>query len=274
MTPTRNNTGVAHENGSIESPHGHLKRVLEQALLLRGSSDFADLNAYRRFIDEEVGRANATRRKAVDIEREHLLRLPPRRTEDYEEAVVTVTRNCGFILRNVFYTVPSQLIGHRLRIRLHDDRLECFLGGTLLITLRRGRRPTRTGRLGYVVDYRHIIHSLRRKPMALLNLVYRDQLFPREAYRRAWEALTAAHPPRIACRIMVGLLALAHDRACEAELAAELEAILAADHLPDLAVLQQRFMPSPRTVPTVMVALPAAVAYDALLAAPHEWGRP
>ena len=29
MTPSRNNTGVAHENGSIESAHGHLKRVLE-----------------------------------------------------------------------------------------------------------------------------------------------------------------------------------------------------------------------------------------------------
>jgi hypothetical protein len=32
MKPTRNNTGVAHENGSIESPHGHLKRGLEDAL--------------------------------------------------------------------------------------------------------------------------------------------------------------------------------------------------------------------------------------------------
>ena len=276
MTPTRNNTGVAHENGSIESPHGHLKRVLEQALLLRGSSDFADLNGYRRFVDEEVGRANATRRKAIDIERVHLLPLPPRRTEDYDEARVTVTRNGGFILRRVFYTVPSQLIGHRLRIRLYDDRLECFLGATLLMTLRRGRRPNgmREGRLGHVADYRHVIHSLRRKPMALLNLVYRDQLFPREAYRRAWEVLSAAHPPRIACRIMVGLLALAHDRACEAELALELEAILAADKLPDLALLQQRFMPSPATVPTVTVTLPAAVAYDALLTAPHEWGRP
>jgi len=30
---------------------------------------------------------------------------------------------------------------------------------------------------------------LRRKPMALLNLVYRDQLFPRPAYARAFEAL-------------------------------------------------------------------------------------
>jgi hypothetical protein len=36
----------------------------------------------------------------------------------------------------VFYSVPSRLIGHRLRVRLYDDRLECFLGATPLITLR------------------------------------------------------------------------------------------------------------------------------------------
>jgi hypothetical protein len=26
---------------------------------------------------------------------------------------------------------------------------------------------------GHVADYRHVIHALRKKPMALLNLVYR-----------------------------------------------------------------------------------------------------
>ena len=63
-TPTRNNPGVAHENGSIESSHGHLKRALQDALLLRGSPDFDDLDAYRRFIDEIVGRRNAHNRQA------------------------------------------------------------------------------------------------------------------------------------------------------------------------------------------------------------------
>jgi hypothetical protein len=43
MTPARNNPGVAHENGSIEGPHAHLKLALQQALLLRGSGDVADL---------------------------------------------------------------------------------------------------------------------------------------------------------------------------------------------------------------------------------------
>src|SRR3982074_3216023 len=54
MTPTRNNLGVAHENGSIESSHGHLKKTLEDALLLRGSRDFAELGVYRRFVEEIV----------------------------------------------------------------------------------------------------------------------------------------------------------------------------------------------------------------------------
>jgi hypothetical protein len=35
MTPTRNNPGVSHENGSIESSHGHLKKKLADALPLR-----------------------------------------------------------------------------------------------------------------------------------------------------------------------------------------------------------------------------------------------
>ena len=69
MEPTGNNRGVAHENGSIESPHGHLKRAIEDALLLRGSRDFDTLEAYRRFVDEIVGRRNARNRKRLDLER-------------------------------------------------------------------------------------------------------------------------------------------------------------------------------------------------------------
>ncbi len=269
MQPTRNNPGVAHENGAIEASHGHLKTAIEQALLLRGSRDFDDLDAYRRFVDEIIGRANAGRRRAIELERPHLRALPPRRTTDYEEAIVTVTRSGGFLLRRVFYTVPSRLIGRRLRVRLYDDRLECLLGGTPVLTLCRGRIPrgrAARGWTGHVVDYRHVIHALRRKPGALLNLVYRDQLFPRLAFRQAWEALIGAKPSREACRTMVGLLALAHERACEAELAAALTEVLEAGDLPDLAMLRACFEPvrtSP--VPAVTVDLPSLAAYDALL---------
>ena len=114
LTPSRNDRGVAHENGAIESAHGHLKHVLRDELLLRGSRDFADLAAYRRFVDEVVGRRNARNRKRIEIERAALKPLPERRTTDYEEARVLVTSSGGFILRRVFYSVPSRLIGHHL----------------------------------------------------------------------------------------------------------------------------------------------------------------
>ena len=104
MTPSRNNAGLAHENGAIEGPHGHLKRAIEDALLMRGSRAFDDLSAYRRFIDEIVGRINARNARRIDIERAELGRLPGRRTADYEEVSVRVTSSGGFLLRKVFYT--------------------------------------------------------------------------------------------------------------------------------------------------------------------------
>jgi hypothetical protein len=147
---------------------------------------------------------------------------------------------------------------------------DCFLGGSLVLTLRRGRiAPDRLarGQRGHVIDCHHIIHALRRKPQALLNLVYRDQLFPRTAYRRAWDRLIEAGPPKSACRVMVALLALAHDGACEAELAAALDETLDAGALPDLLVLEHRFAPVAAAPPQVVVTLPSLDSYDALDAA-------
>ena len=112
MTPSRNNPGVAHENGSIESAHGHLKNVLRDELLLRGSHEFADLAAYRRFVDEVVGRRNARNRKRIEIERTTLKPLPERRTTDYEEARVQVTS-----IERVVHILPSPRDVRRRRNR-------------------------------------------------------------------------------------------------------------------------------------------------------------
>ena len=264
MTPSRNNRGVAHENGSIESAHGHLKKTIRDALLMRGAATFDDLVAYRRFIDEIVAAKNRRGAARIDAERVHLQPLPMSRTSDYEETIVTVTSTSSFTLRKVFYTVPSRLIGHRLRVRLYDDRLDLFIGGTPLMTLARGRAAA-NGKHGHVVDYRHVIRSLRRKPMALLGLVYRNQLFPRDAYRRMFEHLIEQEPERSACRMMVELLALAHERACEAELADILDTDLDAGRMPDMAALRRRFSPDPATLPEVVVTLAPLSDYDILL---------
>jgi hypothetical protein len=269
MEPTRNNRGIAHENGSVESAHGHVKKAVKDALLMRGSHDFDDLGSYRHFIDEIMSRKNARNAKTITLERAALQPLPDRRTSDYEETIVTVTSSGGFTLRKVFYTVPSRLIGHRLRVRLYDDRLDVFVGGTPLMTLERGRAAA-NGKHGHVVDYHHVIHALRRKPMALLNLVYRNQLFPREAYRHSFDRLLEHMPERQACKTMVNLLALAHDRGCEADLGVILADDVTQGRLPDLAALQRRFAPDSAALPDVVVHLAPLNTYDALLASMGE----
>ena len=64
---------------------------------------------------------------------------------------------------------------------------------------------------------------------------------------------------------MVDLLALAHDRGCEAELATILDAELALDQSPDMAVLRERFAPDPAMLPDSTVLLTPLADYEALL---------
>lgn len=89
-------------------------------------------------------------------------------------------------------------------------------------------------------------------------------MFPREAFRRAWEALDAGLEPRRACRVYVGLLHLAATHACEAALAANLDAVLAAGSLPDLEIARAAIAPPPAAVPEIMIKPPDLSVYDSL----------
>jgi len=84
IRPTRNNLGKSHENGSIESPHGHFKNRLHQAVLLRGSNDFTNTADYQQLIDSVIERLNLNCSQKFEIERQHLQPLPPYRSVDYE----------------------------------------------------------------------------------------------------------------------------------------------------------------------------------------------
>ena len=265
MQPTRNNRGQAHENGSIESAHGHFHRAVRSALQFRGSRDFRDLASYRQFIAEIVARRNQRKAKAIAKERKYLQRLPDQRSVDYELIYAKVTTSSAITVRRVFYTVPSRLIGEQLRVHLYDDRLECYLGKRYLFPLPRGRRGSGNG-LGYQIDYRHVIHSLRAKPGALMNLSYRAQLFPCVVYRDIFElALTRMNNSRTACRLAVDLLSLAHERCCERELAVVLAEYLARSELPDIQELRKQFHTDLGSMPLVEIAVPSLSSYDQLV---------
>ena len=264
MCATRNNRGEAHENGSIESPNGHLKRRLDQALRRRGARDFASIEAYRRFVQDDVAKQNRRRTTLIEEERRVLKPLPPRRTTDFTLISTDVTRNGTVSIDRVTYSVPSRLVGRRLHAHLHDDRIELFLGPDQVMTTTRVRikHPGR----GHHIDFRHVVSNLRRKPGALRYLVYRDALFPTHAYLRAWQALDAACEARQACRDMVALLDIAANGNCVEELAGRIDAALDGGGLPDIAELRREFMPTTRARDDVTIPPPNAAAYNCLLA--------
>lgn len=264
LAGTRNNRGVSHENGSVESSHRYLKEAIEQALLLRGHRDFDDRAAYDGFVREVVMRRNRRNAAAFRVERGQLQDLPLRRTTDFVEEQAMVTRSGTFTVRAVLYSSPSRLIGHLLKVRLYADRLDCYLSGALVLTLVRGARAANSTR-GRQLDYRHFVDSLKRKPQAFKGLVYRDDLFPREAYRRTWEQLELKLPTRQACQAIVALLEMAAQDGVEAVLAQRLDALLAAGVVPDVKRLREEFMPREAKVPVVTVVMPPASRYDALL---------
>jgi len=224
MTATRNNRGKGHENGSVESTHGHLKRRIEQALLLRGNNDFESIQAYQIFIDEVVTRANRRNAKAIQLEREALLPLPKTSATDYSELRAVVSSSSTIEVRRVTYTVPSRLQGEVLTVRLYDDRLICYLGYQHVINLERIHASNNRKRERQV-DYRHVIHSLAKKPQAFRYSRLRDDLLPSATYRSIWLAVDKVMSPKDACKFIVGLLQLAALHDCEKPLG---EAVLAA----------------------------------------------
>ena len=266
LRPSRNNTGVSHENGAIEARQGSLKKGLDQALLLRGSREFCDLVAYEQFVAETVRRLNARCARGWEAERACLKPLPARRTADFEEVDARVSKFGVFTAKGVLYSVPSRLAGHRLKVRLHSTHLEAWLGGVQVFQCERlfasaaERHPRR-------IDWRHMLPSLKRKPGAFARWVLRDAMFPRSEYAQAWESINTKLPERAACRLMIELLDLADRANVVAELAGVLAAGQARDELPDIEVLRERFAPRSPTMPEVHVQLPPTSVYDELLEA-------
>ncbi len=76
-----------------------------------------------------VGRMNARVAERLAVERAMLRTLPARRTAEFEEVPARVSKYAIFTVRGAQYSAPSQLIGHRLMVRLYSEHIECWLGG-------------------------------------------------------------------------------------------------------------------------------------------------
>lgn len=265
MQATRNNAGRGHENASIESPHGHLKRRLVQRLQMRGSTDFTDVDDYRAFVESVALSINRRNARAIAVERAALAPLPCRRGVDYAQLMVRVTTSSTINVRRELYSVPARLIGERLRVHLYDDRLVLYHAQRELLTLQRVRASK--GRRQRSIDYRHLIGWLVRKPRALAGLAFRDDLLPGPTWRELYRTLSASLDTADVCKRVVAALALAAEHDCAETLGSYWLAQLQQGHCPSVVELQQRFAPRNAAPPLHQrpIRQHALAGYDTLL---------
>jgi hypothetical protein len=189
MTASHTNAGRANENGDVEQSHYRFKKAVSQELILRGSVDFYSRADYEGFLQQLLKRRNASRREKLQEEIVMMQALPARRLEDYARISVKVTRNSIINVKKNFYSVNSQLIGERVTVKLYADYLEvCY--GTVVVH----QFPRLRGQGKMAVNYRHLIHSLIRKPGAFRHYRYQPSLFPRLNFRLAYDYLTKHYP--------------------------------------------------------------------------------
>lgn len=155
--------------------------------------------------------------------------------------------------------MPSQLVGTILRACVTENEVAIFRGSEFVV-----RHPRAIGKTPRV-DYRHVVHSLVRKPGAFRHCVYREQLFPDLMFRQAYEQLKT-HEERRADAHYVQVLALAAERG-EAAVSAILAECLRTGEIPLPEHVEAAL--SRASTPVIATAIapftPQLSAYDRLL---------
>jgi transposase len=197
------NPRQAHENGDAEQSHDRFKEAVDQALLLRGSRDFADREAYARFLREVLDQGNAGRTARLAEERAVLSPLPRGHLESYKRAQPRVRTGSVIHVDRNTYSVHSRLIGEKVNVRLYAEHIEVWYAGSVV-----ERIPRLRGQGKHLINYRHVIDSLVRKPGAFERYKYREDMFPTSRFRMAYDALRDSAPRR-ASREYLQILELA-----------------------------------------------------------------
>jgi len=260
MEPRTIAVGESHQNGDVEALNGSLKRRLNQHLLMRGSRDFASVEAYEAWLHGVLLKANALRSKRVQEELAAMRPLSVKCLPEYTVEEVRVSSWSTIRVKHNAYSVPSRLTGEQVKVRLYEDRLEVYFKGVHQLTVER-----LLGRAGHTVNYRHIIWSLVRKPGAFPRYRYREDLFPGPVFRQAYDALTEAKTSERDADIhYLRILHLAAST-METEVEAALELLLDEGVVPEIERVKALVSPQMPEHPEVTIPEVDLSGYDGLL---------
>ena len=222
MKAARTHVVSPNENGDVEASNGTLKRALRQQLLLRGSRDFATVATYTTFVEAVLEQRNRARQTRL-VEELAVMRpvtKPP--LAAYRERRLRVSEGSLICVQTNHYSVPTSLIGRTITVRQYEWHLELYYQQQLV-----ERFPRIVGQHQDVINYRHLVGSLLRKPGGFRNYRYRPALFPQPIFQRCWEQLSAWYGERQGDLAYLRILQLAAQE-MECEVAAALSLLLEA----------------------------------------------
>lgn len=252
-----------NENGDVESSNGGLKRAVRQHLLLRGSRNFESIAAYELFLFEIMEKRNAARQVKLDEEIAVMKPLTAKPWPQMRELNVRVGQNGILRVGSNGYSVPSGLKGKRATVRVYEWHIEVWYANQRIESM-----PRVLGAHHYQINYRHVIDSLLRKPGGFRNYRYRDDLFPLDVFRQAWDVLNEHLPPRRADLTYLRILKQAA-LGLEADVAQALRLLLDQDqgqNLWDEKTITELtgVMTAPKGIPLLALPLVNLTLYDQL----------
>jgi hypothetical protein len=173
IRPTRTNPRSPHENGDCESLNGHIKDAVDQALMLRGSRDFLDREAYQKFIEGLLDKKNAGRTKRFTEECEHLGPLSENRLPSFDTIKIKVRKSSTISVKRSRAATGGLLHGSSLRS-----------SQSALIS-----KPNVAQRL-------EAYRECGTHPGAFENYQWHDDLFPTVRFRIAYDELLERRPAK------------------------------------------------------------------------------
>jgi hypothetical protein len=251
--------GNPNENGDVESQNGALKRAVKQQLLLRGSRDFDDIDAYEAFLFAVMEKRNQGRQARLDEEMAMMKPATATPLATSVEKKVRVSRSSLIRVLRKTYSVPTSLIGKEVMVHIQEWTVDVYYAGQWV-----ERLPRVIGAQTHHINYRHMIDSLLRKPGGFRNYRFREDLFPRLVFRQAWEQLEQWHSPRRADILYLQILHLAA-RTMEEDVANALELLGQSGHPWTMEDLERLLEPDPIEVPLIEAGTVELGMYDQLL---------